>query len=247
MLAQLAKSDQATTDPEPVRQVILCGLRLKDSGGVHAVNLLNKWVGEPVNQPSDTWEVALGKWQEWFAKTYPNAAPADLPVEPEGSKWTYQELTEFLASDEAAHGMASRGGLIFDKAQCVKCHRFGGRGESIGPDLSTVSQRFQKKEILQSILYPSLVVSDQYSSKTVVTVNGRVYTGIVGNNGQNTLVVLQANGEKVAIPKDQVDEIVPSPKSAMPDGLLNGLTLEEIADLFAYLTAQPSRVTQRPK
>jgi hypothetical protein len=47
--------------------------------------------------------------------------------------------------------------------------------------------------------------------------------------------VLQANGEKANVAKSEIDMIVPSKKSAMPDGLFNNLTLEEIADLFAYL------------
>ncbi|HEX3869836.1 MAG TPA: c-type cytochrome, partial [Pirellulales bacterium] len=247
VLAQLSKANQTTTEPEPVRQVILCGLRLKDSGGQHAVALLNKWVGTNVNESDDAWDAALTKWQEWYVRTYPDAIPAELPVESETSKWTYQELTAFLNSDEAVHGQASRGAIVFDKAQCVRCHRFGGRGEGIGPDLSTVGQRFQKKEILQSIIHPSQVISDQYASKTVTTVKGRSYTGIVGSGGPAMVIVLQPNGEKVAIAKDQIDEIAPSPKSAMPDGLLDTLTLDEIADLFAYLTAQPSRVTQRSR
>jgi putative heme-binding domain-containing protein len=117
----------------------------------------------------------------------------------------------------------------------VKCHRYGKQGEAIGPDLSTVSQRFQKREILESILFPSHTISDQYSSKTVTTSNGLSFTGIVGALADGTVVVLQPNGQKTTIRKGDIEQIVPSPKSAMPEGLLDSLTLEDIADLFAYL------------
>jgi putative heme-binding domain-containing protein len=129
---------------------------------------------------------------------------------------------------------------VFEKAKCVKCHRYGNWGEGIGPDLTNVSQRFHLKEILESVLFPSQVISDQYASKTVVTVDGRVYTGIVGSAGEDAIAVLQSDAEKQVIPKEKVEEIGPHKQSSMPDGLFNELTLEEIADLFAYMREPPS-------
>ena len=66
------------------------------------------------------------------------------------------------------------------------------------------------------------------------------FTGIVGEAGVGAVVVLQSNGEKITVPRNEIDQIFPSQKSAMPEGLFNTLTLEEIADLFAYIAA-PAR------
>ena len=141
----------------------------------------------------------------------------------------------FLASTEGLAGNREHSVAIFDKAQCVKCHRFGTRGEGVGPDLSTVSLRFQRREIVESVIHPSHVISDQYASKTVQTEHGMQFTGIVGEAGVGAVVVLQSNGEKVTVPRNEINQIFPSQKSAMPEGLFNTLTLEEIADLFAYI------------
>ena len=65
------------------------------------------------------------------------------------------------------------------------------------------------------------------------------FTGIVGEAGVGAVVVLQSNGEKVTV-RNEINQIFPSQKSAMPEGLFNTLTLEEIADLFAYLSAPPA-------
>jgi putative heme-binding domain-containing protein len=135
---------------------------------------------------------------------------------------------------------------VFVKAQCAKCHRFGERGEGVGPDLTTVSLRFQKKEILESILFPSQVISDQYASKSVLRVDGRTVWGIVAPQADGSLTVLQSDATKVRIAKEEIDTITPIKKSAMPEGLLNPLTLEEIADLFAYLN-QPPEPKQGPE
>jgi putative heme-binding domain-containing protein len=241
VLMQLGGCAETTKAPEALRQVILCGLKLGKEGGQHATNLLTKWTGQQVAPADATPDVAIVAWQKWFTETYPDLPPAVLPVDPEGTKWTYQELIAYLNGDEGSHGQPGRGQEVFAKAQCVKCHRHGPVGETIGPDLSTVGQRFQKKEILESTLFPSHFVSDQYASKTIITADGRTYTGIVGAAGDDAIVVLQPNAEKVTIKKENIAEVATSKKSAMPDGLLNQLTLEEIADLFAYLTGGTQR------
>ena len=239
VLTQLASVDQAPKEPEPIRQTIICGLKLGENGGPLAVKLLAKWTGEKVAAPGDKWDAALAAWQSWFQENYPDEPAAELPAAAETTKWDYHELLGFLTGDTATQGDPRRGEAIFTKAQCIKCHRFGNRGDGVGPDLTTVSQRFQRKEILESLLYPSQVISDQYSSKTVTTSEGQTFTGIVAPLGSSAVAILQANGEKVTIDKDEISETAPSKKSVMPEGLLNQLSLDEIADLFAYLGTTP--------
>lgn len=246
VLGTLIKAEEVPDSPEPYRQTILCGLKLKDQGGEMAVALLEKWTGQKLGKADDTWEAALANWQAWFVEQHPNQPEPKLPVETEESKWSLEELVKFLDSDDGKQGQASRGQLVFEKAQCIKCHRYGQRGEPIGPDLSTVSRRFHKKEIVESVLFPSHVISDQYSSKTVATVDGRTFTGIVGQTTDGGLLILDSTGRKTALARDQVDEIQPNKKSAMPEGLFNTLSAEEIADLFAYLYGSDPTLVQRP-
>jgi len=248
VLNQLIAANRVTDDPEPLRQVILCGLRLGENGGPVAVKLLGKWTGSDVSQPGDSWDAALAAWQAWFEEKYPDQTPARLPEEAPGTQWSYQELVGYLTSAEGLSGDAGNGAKVFQKAQCAKCHRFGGRGEGVGPDLSKLSQRFQRKEILESILFPSQVISDQYASKTIVTNDGMTYTGLAAAVRDGAVTVLQSNGEKVTIDEVDISESAPSKKSAMPEGLLNSLTLDEIADLFAYLNkpVESANVTLQP-
>ena len=234
VLSQLATVDRRPEGAEPIRQAILAGLRAGPDAAGPAGQLLTKWVGPDSQFVGDKAPDSLAGWQQWFARRFPEVPPAVLPGASEGVHWSEQEILDFLAVD-ADQANGRRGAMVFEKAQCVKCHRYGKQGEAIGPDLSTVSQRFQKREILESILFPSHTISDQYSSKTVTTSNGLSFTGIVGALADGTVVVLQPNGQKTTIRKGDIEEIVPSPKSAMPEGLLDSLTLEDIADLFAYL------------
>jgi putative heme-binding domain-containing protein len=239
VLRSLARFPQKDANPQDIRRVILLGLKLQDQGGREAAALLTHWTGQRLVEPRGPVPTALAAWQSWFAEKYPDQPEAVLSVEPSANRYTFAQLLDFLSSEQIATGDAERGAVVFEKSQCVKCHRYGTRGEGIGPDLSNVSSRFQRKEILESVIFPSQVISDQFAAKTVVTKDGKTYTGLVGPTGDG-VVVLQASAEKVALPQTDIEEIVPSKKSAMPDGLFNTLTLAEIADLFAYLAKPPA-------
>jgi hypothetical protein len=71
---------------------------------------------------------------------------------------------------------------------------------------------------------------------------------MVAPTGDGALVILQSNGDKAIVSLSDVEERVRTKVSAMPEGLLNSLTVEEISDLFAYLTkSSGSDLTRRAK
>lgn len=90
------------------------------------------------------------------------------------------------------------------------------------------------------------MISDQYASSIVVA-GGRTYNGMVVPQGSDSVTVLLTNGKKVQLAREEIEDVQPSDTSAMPTGLLNTLTLSEIADLFAYLSSEPAAsVAERP-
>ena len=250
VLAALVQVPQRPREPEPYRQVILLGLQLGDGANL-ALELLNHWSGQPAADESQDPAERLAQWQAWYAKNFPSAPPAELPVDSGRDKWSYEELLTYLESSAARNASAQRGEVAFTTAQCIKCHRCGSRGETLGPDLSTVAKRFQKKEILESVIYPSHVISDQYASRTVLS-NGRTFTGLVTPRGSEGVTVLMNDGEQLELAHEEIEQILPSSVSSMPTGLLNSLTLEQVADLFAFLgknhrpsVAEENRASQR--
>jgi putative heme-binding domain-containing protein len=246
VLQQLTTVGQAPDEPDPYRQVILIGFKLKEKGADQAAALLEHWTGEKLAADGG-WKEKLQAWQQWYAETYPNSLPAQPPVEKATSKWTYDQLVEFLIKAEHVTGDAPRGAIVFAKAQCAKCHKAGPLGESVGPDLTAVGKRFTKKEILESVFFPSHVISDQYASKTVTTLDGRSFAGLLTTTANGDLMIVQSNGIKQTVDGNDVDEITPSKISSMPEGLLDALEQEEIVDLFAFL-ANPNaaEVARRP-
>jgi putative heme-binding domain-containing protein len=237
VLSALARADRRPQDAEPYRNAILLGLRSTRQCGLPAVQLLEHWAkGSGSGSSTDSAPLAkrLATWQAWYAGQFPDELPAELPKESVPNKWSYSELLSFLESAEGKSGDPERGATVFHKGQCIQCHRFNGAGESLGPDLTTVSHRFQRKEILESIVYPSQIVSDQYATQAVVA-NGKTYTGVAARNADGSIVVLQADGQKAFLEAEDIEEVRPSSLSSMPEGLLNPLTLDQVADLFAFL------------
>ena len=140
------------------------------------------------------------------------------------------------------------GRAAYAAAKCAQCHRFDGEGGATGPDLTGVGGRFDARYLLEAVIDPSKVVSDQYRTETILTADGRVYDGrVTAEEGTHITVRTDPfGGATVDVPTEDVLERLPSPTSEMPAGLVNTLDREEILDLVAYLragarTAEPTR------
>src|SRR5258706_12705154 len=83
----------------------------------------------------------------------------------------------------------NRGKEAFEVAQCLACHRFGSEGGAAGPDLTAVSSRFKRQDILESILLPSKVISEQYANLTIRTADD-VIEGRILQETDDKLIVL---------------------------------------------------------
>jgi putative heme-binding domain-containing protein len=130
-----------------------------------------------------------------------------------------------------------RGKAAFEAAQCAKCHRFANDGGSTGPDLTGVGNRFQPADVLESILLPSKVISDQYRPTEFITKQHTLVSGQVEAEDADTLTI-RANPlstETVKLKKSDVAKQRPARLSLMPEGLVDTFSQDEILDMIAYL------------
>jgi putative heme-binding domain-containing protein len=136
-------------------------------------------------------------------------------------------------------GDPRRGKAVFAAAQCAMCHRVGGHGGTVGPDLTDVASRFSTRDILESILEPSRVVSDTYRHVVVTTKDGKTVTGRIAPVDYRLPVLRLAadplSENAVDVPKDEIVSYVESEVSPMPKGLLDTFSRDEVLDLLAYM------------
>ena len=134
---------------------------------------------------------------------------------------------------EGDKGNPQRGRAVFQK-HCAVCHKLFGEGETIGPDL-TGAERNNLEFLLASVVDPSALVRKEYQAQTVALSDGRVLTGLVLEENDAALTLIDSQREKTVVSKADIDEVRPAPTSLMPDGLLDALSEDEIRDLFRYL------------
>jgi putative heme-binding domain-containing protein len=168
---------------------------------------------------------------------------AAAPPRPFVKKWTLDELTAMV--DRGIKGRDfDRGRTLFAAANCFACHRFAGEGGSNGPDLTGLAGRFSAKDLLESVVDPSKVVSDQYAAVIIRTVDGQTVTGRIVNLHGDILHIntdmLNPSGQ-VNVNRREIEAMQPSKTSLMPAGLLDTLNESEVQDLLAFLLSRGER------
>lgn len=153
--------------------------------------------------------------------------------------WTVADLETRLAEVKGGRNFES-GKAAFNDAQCIVCHRMGNGGGSIGPELAAASSKYSLRDILDSMIEPSKVVSDQYLHFNIFKKDGDSVSGRIIDENAERIVVMSNPTAAESLEEIRVADIVsraPSKLSPMPAGLLDNLTAEEILDLLAYIEA----------
>jgi putative heme-binding domain-containing protein len=174
-----------------------------------------------------------------------------LPEGP-GREWTVesaqQALREGSAQPGAGRGGRGRGGFqlvgrdfeegrsLFFAVGCGTCHRLNEYGGDTGPDLTTVAVRYNAGRILQKIVSPNDLISDQYLSSEVILTNGERLVGLpIESDDTVTVHPRDPKQEAVTVPRSQVSTIRQLEITMMPPGLINTLNADELRNLMAYL------------
>jgi putative membrane-bound dehydrogenase-like protein len=144
-------------------------------------------------------------------------------------------------------GDPAAGVALFDK-HCASCHTLFGRGTKLGPDLTTADRK-NREWLLLNVVDPSAVVRLEYAAYNVVTADGRVLSGLIAEATPQAVTLVDAKNERTVLPRDQIDQMNPSPTSLMPEKLLDTLSDQELRDLFSYIQsdAPPPQAKQGQK
>jgi putative membrane-bound dehydrogenase-like protein len=140
-------------------------------------------------------------------------------------------------------GDAARGQAVFFRATadtgtlaCSACHRVQGRGQWIGPDLSTIGSKYGKDELLRSILNPSAAIGYNYRTAVLATTTGQILSGLPVEDTADHVTLKTAEGKRVVVPRSEIDERSVSEISLMPEGLAETMGEQDVVDLLAFLT-----------
>jgi putative membrane-bound dehydrogenase-like protein len=147
-----------------------------------------------------------------------------------------EKVIQELLAEVERKGDAAAGKEVFKK-QCSKCHMHSGEGQRIGPDLTGMAVH-PKHELLIHILDPSRSVEGNFRVYTVVLEDGRVVTGMLAGESRTAIEIIDTEAKRHAISREDIDELVGSKKSLMPEGFEKQVKPEELRDLLEFLTTR---------
>ena len=178
---------------------------------------------------------ALDKLSRSAPAATANAVAANGP----GRAWTVNESVAELEKRRTGRDF-KRGKELYHASACASCHRMAGEGGGIGPDLTGSGNRYTLGDLMENIIDPSKVISDQYGSETITKTDGSTVTGRVGSEDKEAISLMTnpfAPESLVKIPLKAIKSREAYPVSMMPPGLVNTMNPDELADLVAYLMA----------
>jgi putative heme-binding domain-containing protein len=137
-----------------------------------------------------------------------------------------------------APGNPYAGESLFQQ-RCAACHRLFFKGGSVGPDLTSY-QRDHLGTLLTSILDPSAEIREGYAAVEVETLDGRTLAGFLIERDERMTTLRCLDGQDQVLPAAEVLSVRPTGRSLMPEGLLDGLSADQLRDFFAFLrSSQP--------
>jgi putative heme-binding domain-containing protein len=174
----------------------------------------------------------VGKW--CFSVQIGRLAPgAQRPV-------TALAATEVLRRFAMEHrGESARGEELFfgpRGAGCAQCHSAGGRGTStIGPDLTGLASKYDRAEVIRSVLEPSNRIATGFQPVVLATRDGKVETGVIRAENEQMIEIAGSDAKIMRIPKKDIETRRIGDVSVMPTGLVETLSPTDFADLVSYL------------
>lgn len=147
----------------------------------------------------------------------------------------------FKADDILAlNGDTTRGEAVFLRsgaASCNKCHRVKGQGTDIGPDLSLIGRKYERKALLETIMNPSAGIAPEYVPYVVETDAGKVFAGFLHEQNNERVVLKIIDGSLINVNRSNIVELAKQSISLMPELVLKNVTAQDAADLLAYLSS----------
>jgi len=133
-------------------------------------------------------------------------------------------------------GDADRGRDVFfsKKAVCSSCHRMDDRGATVGPDLSKIGKLRSPTDLIEAVIFPNSSITLGFEPYSIVT-GGLVHSGIIVRETSDAVYLRTNQLAEIRIPRNEIEELVRSDVSIMPQGLDKSLSAQELSDLLEFL------------
>jgi len=152
-------------------------------------------------------------------------------VTPQAAKAAREKFDKYhrLANQQ---GDATKGKALF--ATCLACHKVSDTGGIIGPDLSGAGA-MSTEALLHNILTPNAQMESGYYRHDIILKDGSKISGSLVEETTTQLSVQPIGTAVKIVPRGNISQHKITKSSLMPEGLIDHLSDEQIADLFTYI------------
>ncbi|MEO8269180.1 MAG: c-type cytochrome, partial [Aureliella sp.] len=147
-----------------------------------------------------------------------------------------QRIIDSYAKATEDKGVIEQGKLLFTK-NCANCHKHSGEGQEVGPDLTGMAVH-PKHELLIHILDPNRSVEGNFRRYILLTTEGQVLTGMLAGESQSAIELIDAEGKRQSISREDIEQLTSTQLSLMPAGFEQQLQVADMADLLEFLTSK---------
>lgn len=172
--------------------------------------------------------------QSWLApeRSTPREAVIALP---RGAGLSDRDgvIAKYLRAVQGLKGDPARGQGVHERV-CAACHRLGGRGVELGPDLGTIAAK-PDEQLLEAIFDPDRAFEARYQGLCVTQKSGAMLEGILVAETPSSLILRLPGGAQLPLERASIASQKLLPRSLMPRGLESILSAQDIADLLARM------------
>jgi putative membrane-bound dehydrogenase-like protein len=185
----------------------------------------------------ERYQISLGQSDTAMKAALPSDKPIEIAKADPNNPSQIGNLDRAIAMAKSIEtkGSAEAGKALFSSQSCIACHTYADGQTPQGPHLVDIGKRYSRKELVESVLEPNAKIAQGFDSWTVLTVDGKVQTGFVVLESAETLTLRGADGRRIEILQDDIEDRRKQEQSMMPKGLVDNLTTDQLADLMAYL------------
>ena len=171
----------------------------------------------------------LGRWDAYLKSRFPKYAERNLAAMEQQVASLFNRLRQI----DWPSGDIQRGADWYKKLSCIGCH---GQRSAIGPDLAGITRRFSRNDVFVALALPQRDVAPRYHTTLLQTIDGTVISGVIVYESVDGITLQNSSNETVRIPAEDIESRRELDTSLMPDGMLDSLTDQDLADLYAYLS-----------
>ncbi|MGZ8899936.1 MAG: hypothetical protein ACXW3Z_07560, partial [Limisphaerales bacterium] len=144
----------------------------------------------------------------------------------------------------ALRGNPQRGAILLNdsaRLSCLQCHQFQNGGRAFGPSFQEIAGKKTREQLLDSMLFPSREIAPEFVLYSVELHDDELLSGIILKRDKDQIVLRDPTGQDHSVAAAQVKSTRPQQLSAMPEGLLAGLSAQEVADLIEAIISEAAK------